>query len=654
MSGLLALLILSAVVNPISSASISNSEWELSSAQDVGSSSFGPLHFDDPYDETCVKLAGGLSAKVEWNDAHGYVVYRHALNTPIDLTRFDRVALEARGGGALLFVGFEDSGGDRIFYGPHGADGTNTDFVLIEQDDLKELDVTLFDTYDKDYPATVGSEHSFDFKGVRAVLLQISAADQTSTATITPIMGCADAPDSVEPSVVSPNFDGTNDDLHAVLHTKHAGRKHIWIASETDRPAEDLGYTHLEWGRNELDISCSAISDIYNGKYKLIVEGLDDRIELEFEIDDSHFWDYSTEPERFGLAAYVAGEHSALNDVDDFGAHFDRAFSQMSSWGLDAAIVLNLPVNNWREVVEAAEDSEIRPILHLWPLDELLLAKRRITERELLKAVEELDLTAQGVLEDAFGFYLADEPPEYAADNLGLAVKMLSALYPGKPVFSTFNRLPRMERLIGALPRNAVFAFDAYPIAQGDPVGDFAFGGGGYKSTEPIDYADYAAAVRKMSGGRRFIAAIQAHGWLGVLRKPTPQELSAMSWLAVSEGAESLVLFLYMDAHDFTGLVGRNFAESANAGMVEELAESLPKTQVALDSLVPRFRIRLDPKVQATLFSNGKRSALVIVNRDTEREYTMPANLGRILRQGPHSNEPMTIAPGGVLLIPRR
>ncbi len=652
MSGASALLIFLLLASPFHTAIAPADVWEFVSANGAGMQRAEAVFTGEVRGPMCVKLADGLEIEIEWEDTGGYAVYRRPLDMPLDLTGFDRVAFDARGDGALVFVGFEDSDGDRIFYGPHGADMTNTDFVLSRQREFRELDVVLFDTYRRDYPVVVGSERRFDFERVRAVLFQVSAAGEASVVETGPVLGCADMPDVVEPGVVSPNFDGVNDAIRAVLHTARTGSKRLAILAEGGRIAADLGKTYMGWGRNELEIPCAALSSLPDGRYRLVADGADGRTGVEFEIDRANFWDYSTEPEGFSLAAYMAGERSALDGVADDGAYFARAFSQMSSWGLDAVVVLNLPVEDWHEAVEAAQDAGMKIILHLCPLDELILADHRLTEREFLAALEELDLVAGDALDGAFGFYLVDEPPEYAADNLGLAVRILSSLYPAKPVFSTFNRLPRMKRLIDALPQNALFAFDAYPLASGDPVGDFVLGGGGYKSTEPMDYADYAAAVRHMSGGRRFIAAVQAHGWSAVLRQPTVSELSAMSWLAVSEGAESIIFFLYMDAHDFTGLVDRGFKERAGVQAVGELSVLLPRVRAALDPLVPRFRFRLGSDVQATLFSGGGRAALLFVNRDMEHSYALADRLHGDMGCELLLDGSATIAPGGAALVP--
>lgn len=176
------------------------------------------------------------------------------------------------------------------------------------------------------------------------------------------------------------------------------------------------------------------------------------------------------------------------------------------------------------------------------------------------------------------GYFTCDEPHGigWSIDQLALINKTIKEIDPDHPAFNCLDK-PEYVASFCAKVNPKIVLHDNYPLkfAPSDNFKNF---------TKEIDL------VRSSTPEKTPLwIIVQAHGFdskAEYLREPTPQELRAMTFLAIAHGAKGIIYFLYQTLGDAGGMFGMLDKNGKSTAKWDEIQKIAPKIKAMAPTLL--------------------------------------------------------------------
>jgi hypothetical protein len=223
------------------------------------------------------------------------------------------------------------------------------------------------------------------------------------------------------------------------------------------------------------------------------------------------------------------------------------------------------------------------------------------------------------------GYYMADEPPVCAADNLALVNRFYKSFDSDIPALSCFLGLPAIKLLCQKV-KPSVLLIDVYPLREDSPVGDLKMRG---HHLPEMDMTEYIDKARDCLPGRPLWVAVQAFGSAmngkPHFRLPEPVEIRAMVYSAIAHGAKGIIYFLYESkkagakkGESLIGLIGPDGKATPNWKEVGRINKELNFLSPLLLNLNIRKNIAsASENADVQTFCDSENNIyLILVNRD--------------------------------------
>ena len=309
----------------------------------------------------------------------------------------------------------------------------------------------------------------------------------------------------------------------------------------------------------------------------------------------------------FPIGAWFEGAPSyngCPTDPAGARAYCDRHFAILARNGFSAVAVPNCPEAQWEILLQAAQKHGIRVCLEVAPLVALVSQSEPATERQVQEAVKRV-VDKIGKYDSLLRYQVRDEPPPGMVPNWILVQRALAALDPRRPAFSCFCDPSSLANLSGQT-RLTEAVFDIYPHWAGTPRQSL----GGFLGT----LGSFKAAAK----GNPMWAVLQAFGIshaTGSWRYPTPEELRAVTYLSLAEGATGVFYFIYSHMPGYLdGLVAADGTPQPLFRPTAKLAGELQKLSPLLLSLKPdRTPAKAEGDARAGRFTDRRGRAVLIV-----------------------------------------
>ncbi|MEM7735925.1 MAG: beta-galactosidase [Deinococcota bacterium] len=343
-------------------------------------------------------------------------------------------------------------------------------------------------------------------------------------------------------------------------------------------------------------------------------------------------------PAQVPIGVFQSG--AALNGLDGF----TEMVSRLKSAGMDSAIVIER--SGSASIFEHAEAEDFHVIL--MPNYEL---DRSWWADEFPDTTEQASRAADAIVdnletyESLLAYALVDEPHTRMTSkvcNITDAFRETT----DAPVTGVFVGTNRGE-LIFRDCQPDILLIDIYPFNQESALGEFNMRGFGYNN---LDFVDYIRRyTRFKTPGQPLWVLLQTHStdWPDYkLREPTPEELRAMNWLAVGEGASGFFYFHWTTAQTWRGLADNPMLLTEVASFSQRIAGIEPlllnwhKTddlffvaatdaeRLGYTSTLTANNLDLPEDIlSASLTQDGQQMFVTVVNRDVQesREFYLEA-----------------------------
>jgi hypothetical protein len=218
-------------------------------------------------------------------------------------------------------------------------------------------------------------------------------------------------------------------------------------------------------------------------------------------------------------------------------------------------------------------------------------------------------------------YYLTDEPSLDKAQKIHVAARSLEHLDSKRPGIACLIGLDRIQGVYQKAPMPIMY-IDPYAVSYGSEEGDFRMSGFGYPHMDLAEYIDYARDIADADAP--LWTVIQTHNFQKQLREPTPEEVRAMSWIAVAHGSTGLIWFIYQTEQGWRGLVheGRTTERyrvaSEVAGRIAPIADTLVGLRYSNEVAAKTDTSKAE--VQTLVDRETQQRYLVCVNRDVKSQ----------------------------------
>ena len=176
------------------------------------------------------------------------------------------------------------------------------------------------------------------------------------------------------------------------------------------------------------------------------------------------------------------------------------------------------------------------------------------------------------------GYYTCDEPHGigWSIDQLAIINKAVESVDPQRCAINTLDK-PEHVKSFCMKVNPKVVMHDNYPL-KFSPNDNFR------TFTKELDLVRSSIPPETP-----LWLVLQAHGFdrsVAYLREPTPQELRAMTYLAIAHGAKGIIYFLYQTMGEAGGMYGLLDKEGKSTAKWEELGRLAPKLQALAPTLL--------------------------------------------------------------------
>lgn len=523
----------------------------------------------------------------------------------LDLSFSKGLAFEVKGEGepVQLFLFIWDSKGRFNNYGPHG---TNPNFHSGYHDWQK-----LECNFQTDHSIQGGDADLSDIRKLGWMLWSQA-----------PVKGCvcfdnikavdAESSLTVSPSEFSPNKDGVNDFANIVVRLPKDTGLHLELLDAERRVIGSLlEETSPLHGVVKLAFDGSLAGKLLpEGDYLIRARfsGTEEvTLEAPAKLVTRAPWpevNYELAP-FFPIGVWYEGAPSRADSPSDLSgarAYYVRTFKDLAGRGINTVAVPNCPEVLWEELLQSAEECGIKVVLEVTPLVEFVSQSGSVAESTISETVNRVcgKLDSYSSL---IRYQIRDEPAPHMVENWLLVRRLLAAVDSRRPAFSCFCRPDVLASVTDQTPLTEA-VIDIYPH---------------YGSTEPQSLGDFLSSL---SG---FKAVIQDNDWWAVLqafatpdhcwRYPSPEELSAVTYLSLAEGAKGVFYFIYQYAPT-AGLLGMVEADGTTHPIytaVSQLAGELRRLAPVLLNLRSVGEAQALENVVVGLFSTKYGQPVVIV-----------------------------------------
>jgi hypothetical protein len=532
----------------------------------------------------CVASAGegvvGTALRVDFgleDPGLNHVLFAKDVN--LDLSTADSVSFQVKGTGTAVSVFFflYDSQGRFRNYGPHGS---NYDFST-GYAAWHTCRVVL----DRDRSVQGGDADLSDIRRVGFFLWNQGPA--TGTAWFDDL-AFADAAASVtvRPGEITPNRDGVYDacELKAVCPPGGTVTLDVLdpegrvIASPVPAATPGKGRVVVAWDPVQEGLGCPPGVYTVRARFR---GATDAEARAELRVVKRDFWpyiDYKVEP-FFPVGVWFEGNpgfNGCPQDPGQARAWYERAFADLAEHHFNAVAVPNCPERHWDPLLRAAEAHGIRVVLEVGDLVSLVSTPEAVSETEAEEVCRSV-VKRLAPYPALLRYQIRDEPASDMIPNWMLVQRIMAALDPRRPVFSCFCSPDALYNLAWRVPLTEA-CFDIYPHRQGmEPP---TLGG----------FRDALGAFTRAAAGKTPWVVLQAFAVTnspGSWRYPTPEELRAVTSLALAEYAGGIFYFIYNHMPGYLdGLVASDGTPQPLYPAVCELAEELQKLSPVLRDII--------------------------------------------------------------------
>ena len=298
-----------------------------------------------------------------------------------------------------------------------------------------------------------------------------------------------------------------------------------------------------------------------------------------------------------------------------------RLLDELAANGYDAAVAINLPQDRWGELLQAAERSGLRIILHAQETEAEIrrVGPYHALDEEATRAAADSLAGAHGASAALLGYYLCDEPNAAQAPAAGQAQRIFVQADPAHSGFSALAHSGSEAQIAATLGMPALL-FDFYPLGVCSAARPASF-------DEFIAVHRGAAAVAR-SLGKPLWAFMQTYGWADSMRRPTPGEVRAQAYILIALGARGLFHFLLDSIGVVSGLWDKQFELTPLGQAVGRLNREIASLRSALLDLTPSGESVLveEGSVVAEPFHDSSGRLWLIVAA-TEAEHAVAARI---------------------------
>ncbi len=522
--------------------------------------------------------AGALRADVDFGaDGTNHIIYSKRVS--LDLRYADGLAFDVKGTGdnVKVFLFLWDGAGHHVAYGPHG---TNTDFRTGYADwHTCRLDL------DADRPAEGGGVDLSDIQRIGFMLNQDGARKGTAWFdNLAAFEGRCKL--KLSNNQISPNGDGFRDNTEITAIAPAGTLMDLKVYSSAgkllstivkDYPM-DFRHAEFTWNGTRL------MRPLPDGRYILRAEFKGEQTTITKAtvalqtVPKLPPIKFAAKP-FFPIGVWFEGNPKwggYPSTVQGAKLYYDRSFADLAAHGFNAVAVPNCPEQLWETLLQSAQKRGIKVVLEI-PSLAVLIGPDPLTEGQVY-AVAKKVVSRLSKYDSLLRYQVRDEPPPQAVPNWLLVQRVLAALDPKRPAFSCFCSRDALAAVAGQTTLSEA-VFDIYPLGAG--AAPQALGG----------FLGALDAFGEASGANVKWPVLQSFAKPGAWRYPSPEELRAMTYLALTTGAKGMFYFLYqsMPNHPekLEGLVDARGRPTAMYQPASDLARELKKLSPLLMALGP-------------------------------------------------------------------
>ena len=580
---------------------------------------------------------GGLQVDYDFRGGEtNHIVYFRPVE--LDLSWAKGVSFQVRGEGdsALLFLFVWDAEGHLNNYGAHG---TNHDFRS-GYAGWQTLDVL----FDDDRSVQGGGCDFSEIRRIGWMVWHMGPAKGTVWIDNLTAMD-TDGSLGIRPPVISPNADGVNDAATIIARVPRTSSLTVEV-SDADGAAVATLIRDAKPGEKRALLTWDGLRDgepLPDGQYTVRAAFTGERegeLEASVSLDTTHKWppiEYENEP-FFPIGVWFEGApglNGGPGDPEGARKYYDQCFADMAAHGFNAAAVPNCPEHLWEPLLQSAEEHGIKIVLEVAPLAGLVSRKELAGEADVHAA-------AMGVYEkigeydSLLRYQIRDEPPRELVPNWLLVRRILAAVDPKRPAFSCFCH-PDSLRIVTDQVDLTEAVVDLYPHRAATPkqsLGSFFSAMDTFKRS--IKDNDWWAVLQAFG--------VPPPSW----RYPTPEELRAVTYLSLAEGAKGVFYFIYQYMPDYLwGMVALDGSPQPIYATASQLAQEMQRVSpllLALEPSDPPDEVEGDVRVGSFVDPEGN-SVLIVASTRPDAQVTAAVAVD--------SDEPWLDAISGESITPR-
>lgn len=437
----------------------------------------------------------------------------------------------------------------------------------------------------------------------------------------------------VRPSIFSPNGDGVSDAVHISMLASKAKNATAKVIDSTGKTVRELKLSRtgtMDWNADwdgadasgnrlpEGEYSCSVTLNKAGGSFpgtasvKLI-----DAPKLKTSKPVEGFF-----PIGAWFEGYSAG-NGAPRDLEGATKYYEASFADLAAHGIDTVAIANgVQPELWGMMLNEAQKYNIKVILEVSPLADMVASPKDLDERDVYKAAKEITDKLRGY-PALLRYQIRDEPQTWQIPNWLIVKRVLEDLDPSHPAFSCFNDVSVMDKMYAQTTINDITR-DYYPLCFDQP--------------DSKTLREYAAAMDNSvnhSKGRPFWMVLQTFGSDDKvkypLRYPTGEEVRLMTYLALTRGAKGIFFFIYQSEQGWKGLSDMQHRPTPIFAEVQKLSAELKKLSPTMLSLSPtKSFAKGDDETEVRTFKDNSGSRYVILaNYDTKSARTVALTIDR-------------------------